>query len=88
MQKDLQILEKSIYPKYQEVATNIPVQRAVVKKHSKKLITALDKQGEALHAEIDTVIQKLKTWKLSKYQPWIDRKTQSNTPSLKSNRSF
>ena len=61
MQRDLQILEKSIYPKYQEVATNIPVQRAVVKKHSKKLITALDKQGEALHAEIDTVIQGMKS---------------------------
>ena len=28
MQKDLQVLKKSIYPKYQEAATNIPVQRA------------------------------------------------------------
>ncbi|XP_078331543.1 uncharacterized protein LOC111106522 [Crassostrea virginica] len=61
MQKDLQAFEKSIYPKYQEAATNIPVQRAVVNKRSQKLTTALDKQGEALHTEIDTIIQGMKS---------------------------
>uniref|UniRef100_A0A8B8AE92 Uncharacterized protein LOC111101564 n=1 Tax=Crassostrea virginica TaxID=6565 RepID=A0A8B8AE92_CRAVI len=61
MQKDLQDLEKSIYPRYQEAATNIPVQRADVNKHFQKLTTALDKQGEALHTEIDTIIQGMKS---------------------------
>nr|XP_022301648.1 tripartite motif-containing protein 3-like [Crassostrea virginica] len=61
MQKDLQDLEKSIYPRYQEAATNIPVQRADVHKHSQKLTTALDKQGEALHTEINTIIQGMKS---------------------------
>nr|XP_022320423.1 uncharacterized protein LOC111122782 [Crassostrea virginica] len=61
MQKDLQDLEKSIYPRYQEAATNIPVQRAGVNKRSQKLTTALDKQGEALHTEIDTIIQGMKS---------------------------
>ncbi|XP_078331327.1 uncharacterized protein LOC144625119 [Crassostrea virginica] len=61
MQKDLQDLEKSIYPRYQEAATNIPVQREDVNKHSQKLTTALDKQGEALHTEIDTIIQGMKS---------------------------
>ncbi|XP_078331651.1 uncharacterized protein LOC111101564 [Crassostrea virginica] len=61
MQKDLQDLEKSIYPRYQEAATNIPVQRADVNKRSQKLTTALDKQGEALHTEIDTIIQGMKS---------------------------
>nr|XP_022316362.1 uncharacterized protein LOC111120021 [Crassostrea virginica] len=61
MQKDLQDLEKSIYPRYQEVATNIPVQRADVNKNSQKLTTALDKQGEALHTEIHTIIQGMKS---------------------------
>ena len=61
MQKDLQDLEKSIYPRYQEAATNIPVQRADVNKRSQKLKTALDKQGEALHTEIDTIIQGMKS---------------------------
>ncbi|XP_022324070.2 uncharacterized protein LOC111124986 [Crassostrea virginica] len=61
MQTDLQDLEKSIYPRYQETATNIPVQRADVNKRSQKLTTALDKQGEALHTEIDTIIQGMKS---------------------------
>ncbi|XP_078331121.1 uncharacterized protein LOC111124994 [Crassostrea virginica] len=61
MQKDLQDLEKSIYPRYQEAATNIPVQRADVNERSQKLTTALDKQGEALHTEIDTIIQGMKS---------------------------
>ncbi|XP_078335045.1 uncharacterized protein LOC111126584 [Crassostrea virginica] len=61
MQNDLQDLEKSIYPRYQEAATNIPVQRADVNKRSQKLTTALDKQGEALHTEISTIIQGMKS---------------------------
>nr|XP_022293786.1 uncharacterized protein LOC111104232 [Crassostrea virginica] len=61
MQKDLQDLEKSIYPRYQEAATNILVQRADVNKRSQKLTTDLDKQGEALHTEIDTIIQGMKS---------------------------
>ena len=61
MQKDLQDLEKSIYPRYQEAVTNIPIQRADVNKHFQKLKTALDKQGEALHTEIDTIKQGIKS---------------------------
>ncbi|XP_078330987.1 uncharacterized protein LOC144624840 [Crassostrea virginica] len=61
MQKDLQDLDNSIYPKYQEAATNIPVQRADVNQRFQKLTTALDKQGEALHTEIDSIIQGMKS---------------------------
>nr|XP_022318604.1 tripartite motif-containing protein 3-like isoform X1 [Crassostrea virginica] len=61
MLMDLKELEKSIYPKYKASATNILVQRADVRKHSRKQITALDKQGEALHTEIDTIIQRMKS---------------------------
>ena len=46
---------------YQEPETNIPIQREDVNKHSQKLTTALDKQGEALHTEIDTIIQEMKS---------------------------
>ncbi|XP_078342035.1 uncharacterized protein LOC111107944 [Crassostrea virginica] len=61
IRKDLHELEESIYPKYQKAATNIPVQRVDVNKHSQKLTTALDKQGEALHIELDTIIQGMKS---------------------------
>nr|XP_022300876.1 uncharacterized protein LOC111109080 [Crassostrea virginica] len=57
MKKTLQ----ELYPRYQVAATNIPVQRAGVNKRSQKLTTALDKQGEALHAEIYTIIQGMKS---------------------------
>ena len=61
MQKDLQDLEKSIYPDHQEAARNIPVQKADVNQLYQKLRTALDKQREALHTEIDTIIQGIKS---------------------------
>ena len=61
IEKDLQELKKIIFPKYQKAATNIPVRRADVKKHSNILASALDKQGEALHTEINTIIQGMKS---------------------------
>ncbi|XP_078341051.1 uncharacterized protein LOC111108437 [Crassostrea virginica] len=61
IKKDLQEIEKFIYPKHQEAASNIPVLRANARKHTQKLTTALKKQGETLHQEIDTIIQKMQS---------------------------
>ncbi|XP_078322021.1 E3 ubiquitin-protein ligase TRIM36-like isoform X1 [Crassostrea virginica] len=59
LRTDLQELETSIYPNFQEHASGIPVQRAEISKHFKELTTAIAKQGEIIHTEIDTIIKKM-----------------------------
>nr|XP_022304761.1 uncharacterized protein LOC111111875 [Crassostrea virginica] len=58
LRRDLQELEKSIFPKYQESAAIIKTQKTDQHKHSQKLTSELHKQGEALHREINTIIQR------------------------------
>nr|XP_022305049.1 tripartite motif-containing protein 3-like [Crassostrea virginica] len=58
LRRDLQELEKSIFPKYQESAVIIKTQKTDQLKHSQKLTAELNKQGEALHSEIHTIIQR------------------------------
>nr|XP_022304496.1 uncharacterized protein LOC111111678 [Crassostrea virginica] len=58
IEKDLQELKKLIRPKFQQAASEIPAQKAGVKQHSLKLTAALNKHGEALHKEINSLIQR------------------------------
>ncbi|XP_052678943.1 tripartite motif-containing protein 3-like [Crassostrea angulata] len=60
IKRDLQELEKFIFPKYQEIASNISAQKADLNENSQELSSAIDEHGEDLHREIDTIIQKLK----------------------------
>ena len=61
LQRDLEELEKIIHPKYQEIASIIPVQKADLNENSKKLTKAIEKHEEDLRREIDTIIKKLKS---------------------------
>nr|XP_022309169.1 uncharacterized protein LOC111114917 [Crassostrea virginica] len=58
LRRDLQELEISIFPKYQESAAIIKTQKTDQLKNSQKLTSELNKQGEALHREINTIIQR------------------------------
>lgn len=61
IQRDLQELEISIYPRFQEIASNIPIQRADWRKNSQKLSIAINEHGENLHTEIYIAIKRLKS---------------------------
>ncbi|XP_052680287.1 uncharacterized protein LOC128161081 [Crassostrea angulata] len=59
--KDLKELERGIYPKYQEIVSNIPLQIADMQKNSQDIKAALSKHTEALHKEIDAIFKKRKS---------------------------
>nr|XP_034330766.1 E3 ubiquitin-protein ligase TRIM71-like [Crassostrea gigas] len=61
LQKNLQDLEKLIYPKYKKIASSISMQKAKLNENSKKLTTSINEHGEDLHREIDIIMQKLKS---------------------------
>ena len=55
MKRDLQEIERFIFPKYEEAASNI--QKADQRKNSTKLRAEIKRHGEVLHKEIDNIIQ-------------------------------
>nr|XP_022310436.1 LOW QUALITY PROTEIN: uncharacterized protein LOC111115848 [Crassostrea virginica] len=57
IKKDLQEL-KLICPKFQQAASKFSAQKDSVKQHTLKLTAALNKQGEFLHKEINSLIER------------------------------
>lgn len=60
LQKDLKELEEIIFPEYQEIASDIPVQEANLRKNSQKVTTAINKHEKVLKTEIDIMINNMK----------------------------
>lgn len=61
LQKDLKELDKFIYPIYQDMALNTKYQKAGLEMNSRELITNVEKWGDDLHREIDSIISRKKT---------------------------
>lgn len=61
IKKGLQELEKSIYSRFKEIASKIPVQKSNLINNFQKLTANIDKRGEDIHIEIDTISNKTKS---------------------------
>ncbi|XP_062601310.1 uncharacterized protein LOC134263028 [Saccostrea cucullata] len=58
MENELRELETKIYPKYEEIAAGIKTKKENVETHYEKLTTAVTKQGEDWHREINNIVNK------------------------------
>lgn len=61
LQADLEELGKFIYPKYQEMASSFPAQRADLQRNTEELISAINERGDDWHREINNIVRKLKS---------------------------
>nr|XP_034305685.1 tripartite motif-containing protein 2-like [Crassostrea gigas] len=61
LQREMEELEKFVYPKYQQIASNISEQIVALNENSQKLTNDIDEHGATLHRDIDTMIKNLKS---------------------------
>ncbi|XP_062617750.1 uncharacterized protein LOC134279370 [Saccostrea cucullata] len=61
LQKDLKELEVKIYPTYKEITLDLNTEKVNLEKHYEKLISAVTKQGEDWHREINILVNKQKS---------------------------
>ncbi|XP_056006500.1 E3 ubiquitin-protein ligase TRIM36-like [Ostrea edulis] len=61
LQKDLEELEKRIYPRYEEMASGVQTEKAELETKYGKLTTAADQQGELLHREVTAIVNQRKS---------------------------
>ncbi|XP_056003871.1 uncharacterized protein LOC125660748 [Ostrea edulis] len=60
IQKDLEELEKKIYPRYTEISSAVQTEKAEVQTNYGKLATIADQQGEVWHREVTAIVNKRK----------------------------
>lgn len=91
LQRDLQELEESISPEYQEIASDIPGQKVKLIKNSEIVIGDIDIYGDALHREIYIIINTMKSdlkEQMKNIFPFLlHRKIKSNAACLKLKKS-
>ncbi|XP_056015810.1 E3 ubiquitin-protein ligase Midline-1-like [Ostrea edulis] len=61
LQKDLEELETRIYPRYEEMVTDVQTEKAELETNYGKLTTVADQQGEILHREITAIVNRRKS---------------------------
>ncbi|XP_062595631.1 uncharacterized protein LOC134256979 [Saccostrea cucullata] len=61
LKRDLEDLEEIIYPTYAEIASDLNSEKLSMEKHYDKLTTAVTKQGEDWHNEINDIVKKQKS---------------------------
>ncbi|XP_056009443.1 uncharacterized protein LOC130051501 [Ostrea edulis] len=61
LQKDLEELESRIYPRYEEMATEVQTEKTELQTNYGKLTTAADQQGEVLHRKIPAIVNQRKS---------------------------
>ncbi|XP_062574668.1 uncharacterized protein LOC134236503 [Saccostrea cucullata] len=61
LNNDLTELEKVIYPTYEEIVSDLKSEKPNLEKHYEKLTTAVTKQGEDWHREINIIVNKQKS---------------------------
>ncbi|XP_048766339.2 uncharacterized protein LOC125673694 [Ostrea edulis] len=61
LQKDLKELETRIYPRYEEMASDVQTEKAELETKYGKMTTAADQKGELLHREITAIVNQRKS---------------------------
>ncbi|XP_056005905.1 uncharacterized protein LOC125658607 [Ostrea edulis] len=61
LRKDLEELEIKIFPRYEEIVSDVQTEKAELETKYGKLTKAADQQGEALHREITTIVNQRKS---------------------------
>ncbi|XP_056008501.1 E3 ubiquitin-protein ligase TRIM71-like [Ostrea edulis] len=61
LQKDLEELEKRMYPRYEKMASDVETEKAELERKYGKLTTDADEQGEILHREITAIVNRRKS---------------------------
>ncbi|XP_056002489.1 uncharacterized protein LOC130049217 [Ostrea edulis] len=61
VQKDLEELETRIYPRYEEMASDVQTEKAKLEKEYGKLTTIADQQGKILHREVTAIVNQRKS---------------------------